>query len=172
MEIVNFINGKGKLTSRSVYNDDFNPDILDSNGMLLNTCILRFVKMFNDDVTLVDNSNYLIKSTSVLVDVQIKANVDINSTSTSTRHRHMFYLYHNKKKGIIEKWDPLTWQKSKNNCVIYAGLCAIIRPITSFEKTKDLLRKIIDARNSSGALKLSEITEHFFKYGQEKFIYD
>lgn len=85
--------------------------------------------------------------------------------------QHMFYLYNDTDNGIIEKWDPSAWQRTKNNCTLYAGICAIIRPIVGFEETKMLLRKIIDKQNSFEARLLAEISEHFFKRGYDMFRY-
>lgn len=156
MEIVNFINGKGVLTSKNIL-EKFEEKYPNQNGSILGEDIEKFVRLFNEDVSLIDDRNYTINNKNILMYV-------LNG-------QHMFYLYNNTEKGIIEKWDPLTWQKSKNNCTLYAGICAIVRPVVGFEKTKLLLRKIIDEQNSSGARVLAEISEHFFKRGYDMFRY-
>lgn len=108
----------------------------------------KIVGLFNEDVSLIDDKNYTINNKNILMH--------------AANGQHIFYLYNNTEKGIIEKWDPLTWQKSKNNCTLY-WLYAIIRPVVGFEKTKMLLRKIIDEQNSSGARLLAEITQVHYK---------
>lgn len=156
MEIVNFINGNGSLTSKNIL-EKFEDKYPNQNSSILGEDIEKFVRMFNEDVSLIDDRNYTINNKNILMYI--------------LNRQHMFYLYNNTEKGIIEKWDPSTWQKSKNNSTLYAGICAIVRPIVGFEKTKMLLRKIIDEQNSSGARMLSEISEHFFKRGYDMFRY-
>ena len=154
MEIINFINDKGKLVSEPIL-DQFVEKYPNQNQGLLGTDVYEFAKRFNDDCTLIEDKNYLITAKSSLFYVLCGS--------------HMFYVYNNG--DVIEKWDPMTWQHTTNNCTLYAALVAIIRPLTTFEKTKELLRKISDAEGSSTCKKLAEISQHFFNRGLSNFIY-
>lgn len=75
------------------------------------------------------------------------------------------------KSDIIEKWDPSTWQKTTNNCTLYAGLCAILRPLVTFDELKKLLLMLVDEKDSNGTKKLSEISKHFFNRDESWFRY-
>ena len=154
MEIINFINGKGKLASEPILKE-FVEKYPTQNKGILGSDAIAFVKRFNKDCALVEDNNYLIKTTGALFYV-------INGC-------HMFYIY--RAGDVIEKWDPSTWQHTINNCTLYAALVAIIRPLTSFEKTKELIRKISDKPNTESCNKLAEISQHFFNRGLSYFIY-
>ena len=156
MEIINFINDNGVLASDPVLKE-FVEKYPTQNKGILGEDAIRFVKMFNDSCTLVYDNNYIIKTEGVLVYV-------LNG-------QHMFYLYRDDEANTIEKWDPSTWQQTTNNCTLYAALVAIIRPLTTFEKTKQLIYKILDTPGSKTALKLAEISEHFFARGLSYFVY-
>lgn len=154
MEIINFINDKGTLTSEPVI-ESFVQKYPNQNNGILGEDALKFVKRFNSDCVLVEDNNYLIKTDSALFYV-------IAGT-------HMFYIY--RTADAIEKWDPITWQHTTNNCTLYAALVAIIRPLTTFEKTKELIRKISDKQDTESCKKLAEISQHFFNRGLSCFRY-
>ena len=156
MEIINFIHGTGKLFTAPILTE-FREVFASQNAGILGTDAFQFAKLYNDDVTLIEDNNYIVRQHSILVYIQ--------------NGSHMFYLYRNPSSDVLEKWDPSSWQHTSNNCTLYSALIAIIRPITSFEETKHLLHKIIDAQGSEGAKILSEISLHFFARGISYFRY-
>ena len=156
VEIIDFINDKGKLTSPPIL-EEFIEKYPNQNKGLLGEDVLKWVRFYNDNCSLVEDKNVLIRTDGVLMYV-------MNGS-------HMFYLYKNDEEGYVEKWDPSTWQQTTNNCSLYAALVAIIRPITSFEKTKELIKKVLDSRGSSTCKKLAEISQHFFNRGIDCFNY-
>ena len=146
-EIINFIKGKGKLVSPAI---PLPPSTHPSASELTTLDILQFVKLFNNDVVIIENGNFIIRQRNIIHNGSQK-----------------FYLY-NSPNGVVEKWEPSTWQHSTDFTLLYCGILAIIRPITSFEKTKELLRIIIDTPNSDGYKILTQIVEHFFTRSQSE----
>ena len=152
--IVNFIKGSGTLVSPPILTE-FREIYPNQNGGILGPDALRFAQLFNNDVVMIEDNNYIVRQHSILIYIHNGA--------------HMFYIYNNG--GMIEKWDPASWQHTSNNCTLYSALLAIIRPISSFEETKQLIKKIVDAQNSEGARLLGQISLHFFSRGQTYFRY-
>lgn len=157
MEIINFINNNGKLKSKPILKKwkEIYPN---QNNGILGEDILKFVQLFNDDVELIDDNNYKISSSNCLFYV-------LNGS-------HMFYLYNNFEEKIIEKWDPSTFQKTTNNCTLYCGILAIIRPFLTFQETRKLIKKLDDSKDSESCYKLAEISNYFFNRGIDKFNYN
>lgn len=156
MEIVKFINDGEPLTSPPILTE-FVEKYPKQNAGLLGEDIFKFVQEFNKDVSLLYDDNYVCNTNGLLFYV-------MNGS-------HMFYVYRNVKDNTIEKWDPSTWQCTTNNCTLYAGLCAIIRPLVSFADMKAILLKITDKKDSDGARLLGIISKHFFNRGEELFRY-
>lgn len=151
-EIINFINDKGILASEPI-TKVFQPDVDDS--IRLND-ILSFVRRYNTNCSLVEDTNVIIRTQSSIFNIN-------NGNS-------IFYIYNNN--DVIEKWDPSSFSYSNNNNSLYCGLLAIIRPELSFDKTKKLISKIIDKPSTSACHKLSDISEHFFGRGFSYFKYE
>lgn len=156
MEIIRFIKGKGKLFSEPVMTEFVQKFPNQHNG-ILGWDAAKFVHKFNSDTEYVDDKSYVINARGVLVYVMDGA--------------HMFYLYNDHERGIIEKWDPSSWQHTTNNCTLYSALVAIIRPLKSFKKTKKLIQMLVDTPNTETAMRLAAISKHFFGRGYECFEY-
>lgn len=159
MEIINFIKGKGKLVSEPIlyHFENSHPN---QNSSILATDALQFVKLFNSDVALIDDNNYIIHEHNILVQ-------QFNRSLFNHGNFHMYYLYNNN--GTLEKWDPMTFQFTSNNSSLYSAILAIIRPHLTFEETKRLLREIIDEPNTHSLNLIAEISSHFFSRGLSHF---
>ena len=147
MEIIEFINNGKELTSEPILTEFVNSYPMQNDGILGKDAI-EFARLFNPDVSLVEDNNYRIRTQGVLMYVLCGS--------------HMFYMYNNEDEHVIEKWDPATWQKSTNNCTLYAAILAAVRPLLSFEDTAKLIGRILDTPNTESAKRLAEISNHFF----------
>lgn len=156
MEIINFIKGKGELFSEPVMKEFVQKYPNQHNG-ILGWDAVKFVLKYHSDIDYAEDECRIISARGVLMYVY--------------NGQHMFYLYNDHERGILEKWDPSEWQCTTNNCTLYAALVAIIRPLKSFNKTRKLIRMIIDTPNSEGAMRLAQISKHFFGRGYDLFEY-
>lgn len=179
-EIIDFIKGKGKLSSPPIL-FEFKETYGNRNGEILPQHVLQFTRLFNNDVVLLDDGNYSnIRQRSIMINLHsndeyklLHGKANDNSNNAYLLYpivSRMFYIYINSDGGI-EKWDPITWQHTTNNTSLYTALVAIIRPKCSFEQTKELISKIIDSYDSEGARLLGEISLHFFARGRSYFRY-
>lgn len=147
MELINFIMKGDKLTSSPVLTEFVEKYPL-QNGGILGEDVLKFTQLFGTNVSLILDNNYRITTKGVLMYV-------VGGT-------HMFYLYNNDEEHVLEKWDPSTWQKTTNNCTLYTGIIAVVRPHLTFEQTAQLIGRIIDTKDSETAKRLATISKHFF----------
>lgn len=155
MEILNFILHDTLLTSPPI-STKFVVKWPGQNNGILHEDAVKFAKMFNKDVVLVEQQSYLhINSKHILYD----------------SGHHMIYIHINDR-NEVEKHDSARWQGTSNNCTLYAPLCAILRPLMKTpEELYDVLKLVSDKRGTKSAIKLAKISEHFFARDISKFAY-
>ena len=83
---------------------------------------------------------------------------------------HLYAVYVNN--GIMENYDTSNWQQTSNNCTLYAGIVAIIRPLVkNMSEMFELLKGIKDEKGTNESMKLARISEYYFGRGIEWFRY-
>lgn len=86
----------------------------------------------------------------------------------SLNKRHLYAMYANG--GILENYDTSNWQKTSNNCTLYAGIVAIVRPlVSSMSEMFNILKLIDDTEGSKSCEKLASISKYYFGRGLEMF---
>lgn len=151
-EIINFIRDGADLTSPAI-SETFVNESQEQNNGVSERHIYEFVKRYRTDCPRVENMSVATDTNNFLY-----------------KHRgHLIYVYFSDK---LEKWDSNgCWQHTTNNCNLFAGITAIIRPYLSRQETKTLLERLDDTRGSESAKRLAAISKHFFGRGEEYFEY-
>lgn len=96
-------------------------------------------------------------------------NANLNGRITIIRCRgHMWTIYANN--GILENYDTSRWQNTANNCTLYAGIVAIIRPLVDGSREmRELMLRINDKEGTESCERVAKISKYYFGRGEEWF---
>lgn len=141
MELVDFIINNKKLTSKPIPKSS-----LSDNKDISLQSISSFIKRYNKDCAIISDATGIVKHKTLII----------------TNNNKSFVIYFDLEKQQFEKYDPSSFSKTDNNNNLYCAIIASVRPVLDFQKTKQLLKKISDEKDSISATKLSELSKHFF----------
>jgi hypothetical protein len=123
------------------------------NGGIVGDDVLRVIKRYNKDISLVMDNTCVLRTQSVLF-------YPLDGS-------HMFFIYVNDE-GFLEKYDSDN-SDSHNNCTLMSFIAAMIRPFTTYKKTLELLKKCKDKKDNHDLI--AKISKHYFNRSARWFRY-
>ena len=149
-EILEYLLEDKPLTSTPVLKE-FHEEYPQQNGGILNRDVMKLVKCFDPSCKLVhvDTRNVLYKP--IAEDVAIVTDKD---------ETHSIYKYHRQYYNNMNHPETSKWS---NNCTLYAGIAACIRPsLRTYDECDKILRNITDDQWYG-------LSTHYFSRGKEWF---
>lgn len=132
------------------------------NHGLLDDDIITWIKKFYPDMEV----HYIqVKSRFTCINANIEG-----FKLVSIFHQHLYAIYtHNK---IVETYDTSGWQRTKNNCSLYAGLALILRPaVNNMHECFELLKLLWDKQDTPSCKRLAYISKYYFGRDITNFVY-
>ena len=149
-EILDYLLRNKPLTSKPILTS-FHEVYPQQNGGILNRDIMKLIKRFDPSCKLVhvNTINDLYKS----INEEIAIITDKDET-------HSIYKYHKQYYNNMNNYETMKWS---NNCTLYAGIAACIRPyLNTYDECNNILNNISDEQ-------WYELSMHYFSRGKEWF---